>query len=136
MRRGLINKEKSMKIKPVLFLMVLVALVAAACAPAPTPAPVPTAVPPTVAPQPTVSADPTWDKVTASGKIVFGSSMDYLPFEGYDANLQPTGFDIALAREIGARLGLQVEFVDIPPSKACCPPCRPARWMQASPPFR
>jgi ABC-type amino acid transport substrate-binding protein len=103
-----------MKLKPVLFLMVLVALAAAACAPAPTPAPVPTAVPPTVALQPTVSADPTWDKVTASGKIVFGSSMDYLPFEGYDANLQPTGFDIALAREIGARLGFQVEFLDIP----------------------
>ncbi len=76
-----------MKIRPVLFLMVLVALVAAACAPAPTPAPAPTAVPPTVAPQPTVSADPTWDKVTAAGKIVFGSSMDYLPFEGYDSDL-------------------------------------------------
>ena len=103
-----------MKVSPVLFLMVLAALVAAACAPAPTPAPAPTAVPPTVAPQPTVSADSTWDKVTASGKIVFGSSMDYLPFEGYDANLQPTGFDLALAREIGARLGFQVEFVDIP----------------------
>jgi polar amino acid transport system substrate-binding protein len=39
--------------------------------------------------------------------------MDYAPFESYDQYFQPTGFDIALAREIGARLGLQVEFQDM-----------------------
>jgi ABC-type amino acid transport substrate-binding protein len=39
--------------------------------------------------------------------------MDYAPYESYDQYFQPTGFDIALAREIGARLGLQVEFRDM-----------------------
>jgi polar amino acid transport system substrate-binding protein len=52
--------------------------------------------------------------VTSSGKIVFGTTIDYPPFESYDENFQPIGFDIALAREIGARLGLQVEFRDMP----------------------
>ena len=42
--------------------------------------------------------------MTASGKIVFGSSLDYAPFESYDQYFQPTGFDIALAREIGGRI--------------------------------
>ena len=94
-----------MKVKPVLFVFLLVAIVAAACAPAPTAAPVPT---------PTVSADPVWDRVSAAGRIRFGSSMDYPPFDSYDQNYLPTGFDIALARELGARLGLQIEFVDMP----------------------
>ncbi|HJS18584.1 MAG TPA: transporter substrate-binding domain-containing protein [Anaerolineales bacterium] len=95
-----------MKAKPVLFVFLLIAIVAGACAPAPTAAPLP--------PTPTVSADPVWDRVSAAGKIRFGSSLDYPPFDSYDQNNQPTGFDIALAREVGTRLGLQVEFVDLP----------------------
>jgi ABC-type amino acid transport substrate-binding protein len=39
--------------------------------------------------------------------------MDYAPFESYDQYYQPSGFDIALAREIGTRLGLRVEFQDM-----------------------
>jgi len=58
------------------------------------------------------STDPVWGKIESSGKIVFGTSADYEPFEYYDANYEMVGFDIALAREIGARLGLQVEFKD------------------------
>jgi ABC-type amino acid transport substrate-binding protein len=61
-----------------------------------------------------VSADPVWDRVSSAGKIIFGTTLDYAPFESYDQNFQPFGFDIALAREIGARLGLQVEFRDMP----------------------
>lgn len=103
-----------MKARPILFVLLLVAMIVSACAPAPTPAPEPTAVPPTAAPQPTVSSDPVWDRVTSSGKIIFGTTIDYAPFESYDRNFQPTGFDIALAREVGTRLGLQVEFQDLP----------------------
>lgn len=103
-----------MKIRPVWFIFLLVTLAAAACAPAPTPAPEPTSVPPTTAPPtPTATAD-VWDRVSSAGRIIFGTTIDYPPFESYDANFQPTGFDMALAREIGARLGLQVEFRDMP----------------------
>ena len=95
-----------MKARPILFVFLLVALLASACRSnnAPIPAPVVT---------PTAATDQVWNKVASSGKIVFGTSMDYAPFESYDQFFQPTGFDIALAREIGARLGLQVEFRDM-----------------------
>lgn len=106
-----------MKVRTVSFVVLLIAILAAACAPASTPAPAPTAPPPTAeppAPAPTVSTDPTWDKVIATGRIVFGSSIDYPPYESYDQSYQPTGFDIAVAREIGTRLGFQVDILDIP----------------------
>jgi len=70
------------------------------------PGAVPTQTPPGI-------SDPTWDRVRSSGKIVFGTSADYAPFEYYDNNFQLTGYDVALARELGARLGLQVEIRDI-----------------------
>ena len=103
-----------MKPRSLLFVFLFIASLAAACAPAPTPVPEPTAVPPTPLPMPTVSADPVWDSVTSSGRLIFGTTIDYPPYESYDQNFQPTGFDIALAREIGARLGFQVEFRDMP----------------------
>ena len=58
------------------------------------------------------SGDPFWDRVKLTGRLVFGTSADYAPFEYYDSNFQFNGFDIALARELGARLGLQVGFKD------------------------
>ena len=48
----------------------------------------------------------------SAGKIVFGTSADYPPFESYDSNFQLDGFDIALAKEMGKRLGIEVEFTD------------------------
>jgi len=69
--------------------------------------------PPTPTVQPTPATDQVWNKIASSGKIIFGSSLDYAPFESYDQYFQPTGFDIAVAREIAARLGLQVEFRDM-----------------------
>lgn len=58
--------------------------------------------------------DPTndWQRVKATGKILFGTSADYPPFEYYDSNFQLDGFDIALAKEIGKRMGVEVEFND------------------------
>ena len=93
-----------MKARSVLFVFLLIAMLATACRSNNPP-------PPTV--QPTPAGDQVWNKIMSSGKIVFGSSLDYAPFESYDQYFQPTGFDIALAREVGARLGLQVEFRDM-----------------------
>jgi len=110
-----------MKIKPVYSIFLLIAILLSACgtqstpteppslptaAPAPTQEPLPTQAPPT-------SEDPTWERVRSNGKIVFGTSADYAPFEYYDDNYQIRGFDAALARELGARLGVQIEFKDI-----------------------
>ena len=53
-----------------------------------------------------------WAKVKAAGKIVVGTAADYPPFEFYSSNYQLDGFDIALFKELGQRLGVQVEFND------------------------
>jgi polar amino acid transport system substrate-binding protein len=53
-----------------------------------------------------------WSRVQAAGKIVFGTSADYPPFAFYDQNFNLDGFDIALAQELGERMGVQVEFND------------------------
>ena len=53
-----------------------------------------------------------WSRAQAAGKIVFGTSADYAPFESYNNRFEIDGFDIALARELGKRLGVNVEFND------------------------
>lgn len=53
-----------------------------------------------------------WQRVQDAGKIVFGTAADYPPFEFYNSNFELDGFDIALAKEMGERLGLEVEFND------------------------
>lgn len=53
-----------------------------------------------------------WERVQASGKLVFGTAADYPPFEFYNSNFELDGFDIALARAIGEKLGVTVEFND------------------------
>jgi polar amino acid transport system substrate-binding protein len=63
--------------------------------------------------QPTPETDPTWERIEASGRIVVGTSSDYPPFSFYNDLLLLDGFDIALMREVGVRLGLQVDFQDI-----------------------
>ena len=44
--------------------------------------------------------------------MVVGTSADYYPFEYYTPDFQIDGFDIALIREIGQRLGKEVEIKD------------------------
>ena len=57
-------------------------------------------------------AENDWERVQATGTIVFGTAADYPPFEYYDSNFRLDGFDIALAKELGKRLGVEVAFND------------------------
>ncbi len=54
-----------------------------------------------------------WEKIKASGKLVVGTSADYPPFEYYTPDFKLDGFDIALIREIGKQLGVQVQIKDM-----------------------
>ena len=58
------------------------------------------------------SADDSWDRIEAAGKMVVGTAADYQPFESYVAPGQIDGFDIALMDEIGRRLGVAIEYHD------------------------
>lgn len=53
-----------------------------------------------------------WARVQSSGRIVIGTAADYPPFEYYNSNFTLDGFDIALARALGKRLGVEVVFND------------------------
>lgn len=113
-----------MKTRIFLIPIVLVLLIAA-CSPRtqsltptaqPTDTNTPTAAPtytvtPTLTPE--TSGDLVWDRILSEGKIVFGTSADYPPFEYYDADYEIVGFDPALARNLGEKLALDVELVDI-----------------------
>ncbi|HRQ36671.1 MAG TPA: transporter substrate-binding domain-containing protein [Chloroflexota bacterium] len=92
----------------VLFLCVGAALVWQLLRPSgATPTPVPTAT------LPESQSEDAWERVQANGRILVGTSADYPPFEFYNTNFQLDGFDIALMREIGQRLGLTIEFRDM-----------------------
>ncbi len=43
-----------------------------------------------------------------------GINAEYPPFESLDAAGQPVGFDIDLTRQLAARMGREVEFVNLP----------------------
>ena len=76
---------------------------------------------PTVAPTqvPITSPPPTetkalWQRIKAKGVMVVGVSANYPPFTYYDSNGQWDGFDIALMKAIGERLGVEVIFQYMP----------------------
>jgi len=54
------------------------------------------------------------EAVKEAGKIVFGTSADFPPFESVDENGNFVGFDVDLMKELGKRMGLEVEIVDMP----------------------
>jgi len=64
----------------------------------------------TAAPIPT---DGSWERVRLAGRMVVGTSLDYPPFSYRDEQFQPTGFDMALIREISGRLGVGTDIRDI-----------------------
>ena len=53
------------------------------------------------------------DAIIAAGKIVVATSFSTPPYGTTDANMQPQGFDIALATLIARDLGVSVEFKDV-----------------------
>jgi polar amino acid transport system substrate-binding protein len=53
-------------------------------------------------------------KIKEEGKIVFGTSADYPPYESIDADGKFVGYDMDLARAIGEKLGVEVEIQDMP----------------------
>jgi len=58
--------------------------------------------------------DHAWEQVQATGVIRVGMDAAYPPFEDVNDAGDIVGFDVDLAREIGQRLGVNVEFVNIP----------------------
>jgi len=48
------------------------------------------------------------------GVMKVGTSADYPPFESVDENGNKVGFDIELMEEIATRLGVELEWVDMP----------------------
>jgi ABC-type amino acid transport substrate-binding protein len=54
------------------------------------------------------------DKIKKDGKVVVGTSADYPPYEFVDSAGQKAGFDIELMEEIGKRMGVKVEWTDMP----------------------
>jgi ABC-type amino acid transport substrate-binding protein len=102
-------------------LCVFLLLALAACAAAPTPpAPTPTAkaeqtsepapLRPTQLPPAPVVDD--WARIQAAKTFLVASSLDNPPFDMYDPQFKPSGFDIALMTELGKRLGVSARFKD------------------------
>jgi polar amino acid transport system substrate-binding protein len=55
----------------------------------------------------------TLDDVKARGKLIAGVRFDSPPFGSLDENGKPVGFDIDLINEVGKRLGIPVELVQV-----------------------
>lgn len=57
----------------------------------------------------------TSSQVTKSGVLIVGTEGTYKPFSYHDPKTNDlTGFDVDVAREVGKRLGLKVQFKEIP----------------------
>jgi ABC-type amino acid transport substrate-binding protein len=54
--------------------------------------------------------DLTWQRIQEQGVLRVGMDANWVPFEYVDGSGQLAGFDVALARELGKRLGLEVQF--------------------------
>lgn len=85
--------------------MIAMLLLIAACAPVQTSAP---------ASAPAAEETGLLGEIQERGKIVFGTSADYPPYESIDASGNFVGFDMDLARAVGEKLGVEVEIQDMP----------------------
>lgn len=54
------------------------------------------------------------EAIQQAGTIKVGTSADYPPFESVDASGNKVGFDIDLMTEIAKRMGVKLEWVDMP----------------------
>jgi polar amino acid transport system substrate-binding protein len=96
-----------------LALIALGVVVMAACV-APAPTPEPTATPlPTFTPQPPTAEDD-WTRIKAAGVIQVASPLDNAPFNMYNEDRKPDGFDIVLMNDLARRLDLKVKYIDSP----------------------
>ena len=64
------------------------------------------------APEPPLAQDDSWQKVQDAGVLRVATSADYPPFSFHNADYVIDGFDPALIREIGKKLGVRVEISD------------------------
>jgi ABC-type amino acid transport substrate-binding protein len=55
--------------------------------------------------------DEVWQRIQEQGVIRVGMEANWVPFEYVDGTGQLAGFDVELARELGRRLELEVQFV-------------------------
>lgn len=55
-----------------------------------------------------------FEAIKQAGTIKVGTSADYPPFESVDESGNYVGFDIELMNEVGKRMGVEVEWVDMP----------------------
>lgn len=53
------------------------------------------------------------DVIKARGKLIVGTSADYPPYESVDKDGKFVGLDMDLVREIGKRMGVEVEIKDM-----------------------
>jgi len=54
------------------------------------------------------------EEIQQAGKMVVGTSADFPPYEFVDEDGTINGFDAVLIKEIGDRMGLEVELIDMP----------------------
>lgn len=59
------------------------------------------------------TGDSSLDDILAKGKMIVGLDVGFKPMGYYDDNGNIIGFDIDLAKEVGIRLGVEVEFQPI-----------------------
>ncbi len=96
----------------ILSLITLLSLLVSACNVTPAPE-TKTPTPETVVPTTEEPVNDDWSRIQTAGKVVIGTSADYPPFEFINEQNDFDGFDIAVIREIGKRLGLTIELKDI-----------------------
>jgi ABC-type amino acid transport substrate-binding protein len=97
---------------PLLCLTIALLLLAACARPAGPAAVAEPATTVTPLPLPTLPGVDDWARIQAAGKLTVGVSADYAPFSYYTPNFMLDGFDIALMRELGRRLGVELELQD------------------------
>ena len=102
--------------KIVIFLLLAAMLLLSACGgPAATQAPAqPAATQAPEKPAEPPAAGSHLDAIKQAGLIKVGTSADYPPFEYVDDTGAKVGFDIMLMEEIAKRLGVKLEWVDMP----------------------
>ena len=61
---------------------------------------------------PETAKDDSWERVKLAGVLRVATSADYPPFSFYNQDFAIDGFDPALIKEIGTRLGIQIEITD------------------------